>query len=111
MHAPQAIVSEFFLGGDFESGGRAALGIHPTEDVTNGAVLAAGVHSLQNNQQRMLAFGIKNILKTGQFFQLELQLWQGMFLVGEVTGLVGIVSRQLGVGVFLDEVFFVSRES
>ena len=82
------------------------MGIHPAEDVTNGAVLAASVHSLQNNQQRMLAFGIKNVLKTGQFFQLEPQLWQGMFLVGEVTGLVGIVSRQVGIGAFLDDVFF-----
>ncbi len=78
------------------------------KDVANSAILSTGIHGLQDHQQRMLALGVQHVLQLGQFLKLELQLGFGVFFVGKVTCLVGIVLGQVRVGIVFYQVSFPS---
>ena len=51
--APEKIVFQLFGARLLETGDLAALWVDPGHHVTNGAVLAAGVHPLEDQQQRI----------------------------------------------------------
>ena len=51
----------------------AALWIHAGHDVTNGAVLAGGVHRLKNQQHRVGVAGVNEFLDLGELFAVLLQ--------------------------------------
>ena len=51
--APEEIMFQFLGAGLFEAEHLAALRIYAGHDVLDGAVLAGGVHRLENQQQRM----------------------------------------------------------
>ena len=55
LNTPQKIVRQFLLGGFFEIGDVATVGIHRTDNVLDHAVLAAGVKRLQADEQRALS--------------------------------------------------------
>ena len=63
---------EFLGGGRLEGEHLAALRIHPGHDVLDGAVLAGGVHRLENQQQRPAVLGIEFGLQLGQLFDVLL---------------------------------------
>ncbi len=52
--APEEVVTSFERRGDFEGGDVAALRVDAGEDVADGAVLAGGVHALQDDEERLL---------------------------------------------------------
>lgn len=59
VDAPEVIVLQFFAIGFFEGCDAAMLRIDAGEDVFNRAVLAGGVHSLEDDEQRALVFRCK----------------------------------------------------
>ena len=67
MHAPQKVVVEFLRLGPFET---RPPGIPPDsshEEMPDHAILAAGVQSLQHDQQRMLLLRVHHVLQPIQF--------------------------------------------
>ena len=52
--APKKIMLQFFRARLLETANLAAFGIDPGHDVLDGAVLAGSVHSLKNQQQRIV---------------------------------------------------------
>ena len=71
VHAPQEIVVEFFGSWDPKARHSHTLRIDSIKDTPDGAVFAAGIHPLENNQHLVFVFGIEHLLKlfhfTGQF--------------------------------------------
>ena len=63
MSAPEKVVPRLQRRGNLEGGDVATLRIHAGEDVTDGAVLARRIHSLQDDQQRLLLAGVEDFLK------------------------------------------------
>ena len=75
----------------------AALWIDPAHDIADGAVLAAGVHPLQHQQEAMLVAGIKPIL---QVIELELEFGQSFLrlgLVGAARAVIRVLPPQFPV--------------
>ena len=70
--APQIIVVEFLGRRRFEGEHLAALRIHAGHDVLDGAVLAGGIHGLEDQQQRPAVLGIEFVLQLGQLLRLLL---------------------------------------
>ena len=66
--APEKIVLQFLGAGMFEAEDLAALRIDAGHDVLDGAVLAGGIHGLENQEQRILVVGVKQALLLAQFF-------------------------------------------
>jgi hypothetical protein len=51
MDAPQEIVAEFGWGRLFESRHPATGGVHAVDDMADDAILAAGIETLQHNEE------------------------------------------------------------
>ncbi len=82
--SPEEVVTGLERGGDFEGSDVAALRIDAGEDVADGAVLAGGVHALEDYQDRFLLAGVEDFL----------EFVEGVAVFGEdecggVLGLVG----------------------
>ena len=71
MHAPQVVVIHFDGGGHLEAGDAHALRVDAVEDGADDAVLAAGVHALQDDQQPAFVLGEHALL---QHLQLQVEL-------------------------------------
>jgi hypothetical protein len=63
VRAPEKIMFQFVGGRLFETENLAALRIDPGHDVPDGTVLAARVHPLKNQQQRIAVGGIVQLLQ------------------------------------------------
>ena len=61
--APEKVVIEFFIGRFLEAEDLTPLRIHPGHDMLDGAVLAGGVHRLQNDQHRIDIIGVEELLR------------------------------------------------
>ena len=64
---PQEVVFQLFAVGLFKTGHLHALGVQAGHHMFDGAVLAGGVHGLQNEDQSFAAVGIKGVLQSGHF--------------------------------------------
>lgn len=95
VDAPKIIVSQFTVAGSLEGGYMAALGVNSREDVANGAVLAPCVHGLKDNEQRLAAICIKNILQFSEPSDGFLQLGHSLIFVGVISGETGIVPGEV----------------
>src|SRR5579863_3498445 len=66
--APQKIVGQFFLGWLFEVRHAASVWVHRADDVLDHAVFAAGVESLQADQQGTFLFREQHLLQLAHLF-------------------------------------------
>lgn len=62
MHAPEIIAGQLVLGGYAKASHPHPAGVYPVEDHPDGAILAAGIHGLQDHQHLVLAFGKEQFL-------------------------------------------------
>jgi len=79
---------QFLRRGHLKAGNPHALRIDAIEHPPDDAILAAGIHCLQDNQHTVLVLGIEQLLV---FLQLIVQLCQvflGFFLVALIGGAV-----------------------
>ena len=89
MNPPQEIVIQFLSARLFEGCHGAALRIDAGHDVFDGAVFPRRVHSLQNDQQRALVFGVEQIVQRGELLHMSRKRLRSMVLrdsVGIVSG-------------------------
>ena len=63
MYAPEVVVRQFASGGFFKAGYMDALWIYPTKYVADGAILAAGVHALEHEEQLLAAVDEETLLQ------------------------------------------------
>jgi len=63
MDAPEEVVAGFEGGGHFEGRDIAALRIDAGEDVADGAILAGGVHALEDDEQGLGLAGVEDVLQ------------------------------------------------
>ncbi len=94
VNAPQEVVVEFFGGRHFEGSYLDALRVDAAHDVANGAVLAAGVHRLQDDQQGVLVLGVEHFLKLAQARPVALQVFEGVLFGPVFSRVIGIIIRQ-----------------
>ena len=76
MHAPEKIVRQFFRRRLLEASRNAARWIHSSEDVTDCAVFATCIESLQHNEKRTLVLCIHKILQFVHFLPVLLNFGQ-----------------------------------
>jgi hypothetical protein len=74
VHAPEEVVLLLQLGGCSEARYGAALRVDDAEHLTNGAVLAGGIASLEHDQQCVAGFGIEDALELGDLSGVLLRL-------------------------------------
>ena len=83
-----------FLGGRFlETEDLAALRVHAGHDVADGAVLAGGVHRLEDDEHRVGVAGVEQFLGLGELLAAFLEDFRGTFLddiLAEFLGFVGV---------------------
>jgi len=76
------VVGEFEVGGFFEGRDGAALGIDAGEDVADGAVLAGGVHGLEDDEDGVPGLGVsRTSVELGEFLEVLFDLWLGVLPV------------------------------
>jgi len=68
--APEKIMFQFVGARLFEAEDLAALRIDPGHNVPDGAVLAAGIHPLKNQQQRIAVGRVMKPLQQAQLFNV-----------------------------------------
>ena len=78
---PHEVVVELVLGGLFEAVDVNAVGVHAAEDVLDGAVFAAGVHGLKDEEHGVAVLRIHHLLK---FIDLAPKLVDQLAVVGLV---------------------------
>jgi hypothetical protein len=103
--APEKVVAGFEWGGHLEGSDIAALGINSREDVADGAVLACGVHALEDDEQGLGLAGIKDFLQISQLRAVCGEDRFGSVLGPEGAGVGGRDFRQPYFGVRLDEMW------
>ena len=59
VDAPEVVVAQLQRGRFAEGGDMDALRVEPAEDMADGAVLAGGVHALQDDEQAVLFLGVE----------------------------------------------------
>ena len=88
--APEIVVVEIGGGRRLERVDLAALRVDPRHDVLDRAVLAGGVHRLEDQQQRPAILGVELVLQLGQQLDAGLQELLGVILLGHLVGVTGI---------------------
>jgi hypothetical protein len=78
--SPEEIVIEFLGGGFFETEDLAALRVHAGHDVADGAVLAGGVHRLEDDEHRVGVRGVEQFLGLGELLAAFLEDFRGALL-------------------------------
>src|ERR1019366_4034720 len=71
--APKKIMFQLFGTGLFETEDVAAFRIDPGHDVTDGAILAGTVHTLENQQQRISVGRVVKVLQRAQLLHVLVQ--------------------------------------
>jgi len=67
---PEEVVAEFQVAWLFEAENLAALRIHPRHDVFDDAILAGGVHCLQNQEQSVAVMSVQKPLQSIELFDV-----------------------------------------
>lgn len=89
MDAPEEVVVEFKRGRAFEGDDFHAVGVHAGEDLPDAAVLAAGIHALQDDEDAVFVLGIQAFLQVLEF-GFEVVEEEGGFFLGTLEeGTVG----------------------
>lgn len=78
--APEEIVLQFLRARVLEAEHLAALGVDARHHVADGAVLAGGVHRLEDHQQGVAVRGVEQALLVAQLIDLVLQQFAGRLL-------------------------------
>lgn len=94
MYPPEEVVGGLLGGRDFEGGDRATRRVHAGHDVFDGAILARGIHPLQDDEDRVLLLGIKQIVEFLQVARVFVLGSERRFLVIDVSRIVGIAVAQ-----------------
>src|SRR2546422_6094295 len=66
MHPPEKVMRQFKRSGRLERRHPAALWVHARHHMLDRAVLAAGIHALENNEQRPARIGIESFLEPAE---------------------------------------------
>ena len=103
VDAPEKVVRQLRRGGRLEAPDVDAQRVERAEHLANGRVLAAGVHRLQHDQQRVLSVGEELLL---QRVELLGQLVQPIFelILGQPAVLVGGEALEIDLGAGFDAV-------
>ncbi len=80
-------MTELFGGGLLEGGHVGAQGIHGAKHVAHGAVLAARVHGLEDDQQGVLGLRVHEVLQLAEPLEIFFGFGASVFL-GEVFACV-----------------------
>ena len=96
LAAPEVVMVQFGGIWGLEAGHLTALGIHPRHHMFDGAVLAGGVHRLENQQHAPTVLGVEAFLKFGkQAGAFSQALHRHRFVIPlQVQGVVGIDAGQ-----------------
>jgi len=87
--APKVVVIEFLGRGCFEGEDLAALRVEAAHDVLDGAVLAGGVHGLDDDEQGVGVLGVEFVLEFGEGGNAGSKEFGGAVLVNALRGPVG----------------------
>ena len=79
MDAPEKVVGEFVMGGRLEGCHSATLRIQPGHDVLDRAILSAGVHALEHDEQGAVRVRIETLLKSVKFCDEFRCMCSGLF--------------------------------
>ena len=110
MHPPEKVMRQFKRSGRLERRHPAALWVHARHHMLDRAVLAAGIHALENNEQRPARIGIESFLEPAESrdalgrgcFGLRFSF----FFLRVVAGVVGIELAKIEFGTRLDAILF-----
>ncbi len=94
---------EFLLGGHLEARHLAALGIHPAHHVLDGAILAAGIHCLEDNEQGMLPFRPEHLLQLLEPLSITFEFGFGFAFARIAASVRGIKVREVRLRVGRDK--------
>jgi hypothetical protein len=104
VSAPEEVVTGLKRCGHLERGDIAALGVDAGEDVADGAVLAGGVHALENDEQGLLLAGVEDLLQLVELSAvLDEDCGSGLLRL-VVAGVGARPFLQPDMGVRLDEI-------
>ncbi len=91
---PQEVVRDVFVGRHLEGHHAGTLWIESAHHVSDQAVLAAGIHPLQHEQQRVPPVGVEKVLQLEQPAELPLQVGLAALFGSEGTGVGRIVCAE-----------------
>ena len=77
--APEEVVVEFLGRRLLEAVDLAALRIHARHDVLDRAVLAGGVHRLEDDQHRIAVVGVEQFLRVAEILAARVEIRLGAF--------------------------------
>lgn len=99
VDAPEEVVCQLGVVGGFEIDDAHALGVEGTEDGADGAVFAAAVHGLEDDEERVLSFCEHQLLKAVESLGEVCQLRVGVGVVeAAVVAGVEVLEFEFGVG-------------
>jgi len=104
MHTPEEVVLRLLLGRHLEGDDLAAARVDAAHDVLHGAVLARGVHALEDDQHRLPALRVEHVLELCQARAVAPELGVGGRLVGVLAGVGGVDATQPHAGAGPDAV-------
>ena len=78
------------FGGGFERVDLASLRIHAGHDVLHNSIFAGRIQSLQDDQHRPIALGIKLVLQVGEMIGALLQQLFSVLFGAKMAGVLGI---------------------
>src|SRR4051794_21338294 len=95
VDAPEEVVVELHLARDLERGDADALRVHPGEHVLDRPVLAAGVHGLQDDEQRPRRLGVEAILEPAEVLgEVAERLLRRLLAPRRAVGGGGVAARE-----------------
>src|SRR6185503_19284688 len=100
--APEVVVVELLGRRLLEGEHLAPLGIHARHHVLDGAVLAGGVHGLEDQEQRPAVVRVEPLLQIAQALDALDEALLGVLLGLEARGVGGIAVLQLELAVRVD---------
>src|SRR2546428_9832253 len=94
MHTPEEVVLRLLLGRHLERDDLAAARVDAAHDVLHGAVLARGVHALEDDEHRVPALRVEHVLELRQARDVVPEPGAGGGLVGVLAGFGGVDAAQ-----------------
>src|SRR5947208_16500343 len=94
MRTPEEIVCRLLLGRHLEGNDLAAARVDAAHDVLHGAVLARGVHALEDDEHRVPALRVEHVLEFRQPHDVLPELGASGRLVGVLAGVGGVDATQ-----------------
>src|SRR6266478_4540391 len=94
MRTPEEIVCRLLLGRHLEGDDLAAARVDAAHDVLHGAVLARGVHALEDDEDRVPALRIEHVLQLCEVRDVLPELGAGGRLVGVLASVGGVDATQ-----------------